>query len=114
MTHLSFTADNKHLVVQTGAPDFALHYVAFDRGTASKVLASMRNVTSASKPIASVECHVTDATLVTIVGRGFIKYIRLTEEALRPVQLNLRRDPVNFTAQAHLPDDRLVLGTNSG
>jgi WD40 repeat protein len=114
VTHLAFTADCKHLVVQTGAPEWTLYYIALERGATARVLATHRNVAPSNKTISSVDCHPTDSTLIALTGRGFFKLLRLADDALKPIQVNLRRDPTHFTCHAWLPDDRLVLGAMNG
>jgi hypothetical protein len=114
VTHLAFTSDGKSLVVQTGGPDWCLHYVLFDRGGAARVAATVRNVTTAGKAVTHVECHPSDPYLISAAGKGFLKFFRLVDDVLRPVQVNLRRDPVHFACQLWLPDDKLILGTATG
>jgi hypothetical protein len=101
-------------VIQTGGPEWNLHYVLFDRGGAARVVGTARNVTVAGKAVTHVECHPTDPYLISVAGRGFLKFLRLVDDALRPVQVNLRRDPVVFSCQVWLPEDKLVIGTVSG
>lgn len=135
MTHLSLTCDGKAIVAQTGAPEWNLHYIGIDKpgpggvGGASAIggtatiggplggrtpIVTLKNVTQPAKPVASVDCHPADPSLVAVCGRGFLRLLRLVEDTLRTVQVNLRREAGHFTTQCWLPDDRLVLGTLGG
>jgi hypothetical protein len=68
VTNLSFTSDGKHLIVQTGAPDFVLHYVAWDKGNAGKMITTLRNVAPPGKTVSQVDSHPADPTLVAVSG----------------------------------------------
>lgn len=114
VTHLCFSCDGRNLVVQTGAPDWTMHYVAWEKGTNGKVLAALRNVAPVTKSVAHVEGHPVDPALIATSGRGFVRLFRFQDDALKAVPINLRRDPGLFSCHAWLPDDRLVLGTVSG
>jgi len=49
VTHMCFSCDGRHLVIQTGAPEWILHYVAWEKGVSGKVAASLRNVAPVTK-----------------------------------------------------------------
>jgi hypothetical protein len=102
------------MVAQGGGPEWICHYIALERGSAARVVATLRNVTVPGKPVSQVDIHPLDPTLVAISGRGFLRFVRLMDDTLRAVQLNLRRDPGMFTCHCWLPDDRMVLGTVTG
>jgi len=91
-----------------------LSYVALERGASARVLATLKNVTVPGKPVSHVSVHPGDGTLVAISGRGFLRFVRLVDDIMRAVQLNLRRDPAVFLCHCWLPDDRLVVGTLGG
>lgn len=114
VTHLAFTADGRHLVVQTAAPEWVMHYIALDRANTAKVLASYRGVAPSNKAISLVDCHPSDPSLIAVSGRGFFKLMRFADDSLKPVQVNLRRDPTHFTCHVWLPDERIVLGAMNG
>jgi cilia- and flagella-associated protein 57 len=114
VTHLCFTCDGRHLIVQTGAPEWTLHYVAWEKAAQGKVVATLKNVAPANKAVLHVDGHPIDAALIATSGRGFVRLFRLQDDTLKPVPINLRRDPGSFTCHAWLADDRLVLGTAAG
>lgn len=114
VTHLAFTADGRNLVVQTAAPEWVMHYIALDRANTAKVLASYRGVAPSNKAISLVDCHPSDSSLIAVSGRGFFKLMRFADDSLKPIQVNLRRDPTHFTCHAWLPDERIVLGAMNG
>jgi hypothetical protein len=117
VTHLAFTGDAKFLLVMTGAPAFTLFYVDWQRGSLGRVAATARNVTTADKPVAQVDCAPGDAGLVCVTGFGLFKMLRLLEkdESFRPLPTNLRREPCALAGHAWMPDnDRLLLATRSG
>lgn len=114
VTHMCFSCDGRHLVIQTGAPEWILHYVAWEKGVSGKVAASLRNVAPVTKSVLHIEGHPVDPALIATSGRGFVRLFRFQDDALKAVPINLRRDPGPFSCHAWLPDDRLVLGTNAG
>lgn len=111
---MCFSCDGRHLVIQTGAPEWTLHYVAWEKGVGGKVAAVLRNVAPFSKSVAHVEGHPVDPALIATSGRGFVRLFRFQDDALKAVPINLRRDPGLFSCHAWLPDDRLILGTVAG
>lgn len=92
VTHLSFTGDGKHLLVQTGAPDWVLHYVAWDKGATGKVVATSRNVAPPGKSVSQVDSHPSDPTLIAATGAWRRRApapapaaVRSTPRAYRPI-----------------------------
>lgn len=114
VTQLHFASDGKHLIVQTGGPDWILYYVQWDKGAGGRIVAAIRNATSPGKPIVQVDTHPTDPHSIVITGQGVAKLYRLQEETFKPLPVNLRRDPCPLAGHCWAPDDRLIIATTSG
>jgi hypothetical protein len=64
--------------------------------------------------VSQVDSSPYDPAAIVATGNGFIRMFRLTEGVLRPVVVNMKREPLDYTCHAWLPDDRLVVGTATG
>lgn len=140
ITHLSFTQDNKFLLVALGAPEATVLYVAWDRGSEGKVLAAAHNVSPYK--LSHVDASPYDASLVAITGRDVLRWYRYSDDAgsagtfssaagstsmngqqagnsnvlpLKNIPLVLgKRESHIFTCHSWLPEDRFIAGTSTG
>ena len=97
---LAFAYDGRHIAVQTGAPDWSLHYVLWDRGASGRIIASSPNICPPSKSVSALSVSPDDATLC-VSGRGLLRMLRCSEGALRPIALATKRDPSSATFSCH-------------
>lgn len=84
-TSIAFSSDSKYLVAQLGAPDWTLHYYAWDKG---KLIATIKSAEPNQK-ILQVSVNPSDGTLLFTVGETKCRMFRYSEGELRSIDLNL-------------------------
>jgi hypothetical protein len=82
VTAITFSLDSKHLLIQTGAPDWVIHYWSWEK---AKVMASLKLVVQSALQIHEVSFNPFDATLICVTGNGIFKTFRYGDNLLKPV-----------------------------
>lgn len=108
---LAFSSDGRLLAVQGGGPEYNL--VVWNLEKSSKAL---------HMPAAGGEGVVVNATsfcrstqnVLLVLGKGNIRFYRITDGQLRAIPLNLRMEQANFVGCAWLEDDNVAVGTAAG
>ena len=98
VSRISFTADGRMLLVTTAAPSLALYVVAWERGSAGRLLATHLSICAPHRSVSTVTSCPSDTNLIVASGRGFIKALRLVDGALKTVQLGLKKEHGALTA----------------
>lgn len=112
---LAFTSDNKYLLIQSGGPEWNLYVVLWDKSSNGRLDATLRNVTSNTKPVIQIDTNPEDPNLVTISGNGVMKLYRFQDDSFRSLPVNLRRDPCPLAGHAWMGDNgRLLVATSAG
>lgn len=109
--HLSFTNDGRNLLVQGGAPEWTLVYLNWEK---AKVVASVKASNAQGAMVHQVEANPSDSSVVCVVADGLLKLYKVQDNALKPIPLNFKRDPQNYLCMTWLPDDRMVVATDTG
>lgn len=117
VTHLTFLADGKHLLVQTGAPDWNLHLVLWDKPPGGRVLSVLHGAAPGVRSaVVAVEPDPADANVVAICGPGIVRMLRLVDGAFKPTSLSsMRREPgPDITAMTWAAGSQLIVSHGSG
>lgn len=98
VAHLAFTADGRHVLVQGGAPGWALALVAWGRPPSGRVEAVLPGVAPprAVRGVVGVAPHPTDPACVALAGPGVLRLLRVGGDgAFKPVSVGglARREP---------------------
>lgn len=108
---MSFSS-NKLLLTQGGAPDWTLVVWQWEK---AKPLASVKVSNAAGAAITECSFNPADPTLCIVSGNGIFKAFRLVDNQLKPMPNLLANIEVqNFLCHTWLPDDRVILGTDTG
>jgi WD40 repeat protein len=112
----AFSAENKFLITQGGAPDFTLVLWSWDKARPHGSV-KVSNVTGST--IHECSFNPQDSSQVCVVGDGVFKFFRLQEGTFKsiPNQLSKLREASNQNYVCHAwvqPQDRLVVCSESG
>jgi WD40 repeat protein len=105
---MSFSPDSKHLITQTGAPDWTLNYWSWEK---SKIMATIK-ITANLLPnssVSQVSFNPQDNSQILVVGNGIFKMYRYADGILKNY-LSLKQEMHNFVSHAWLTEDRIVVG----
>lgn len=107
---MAFSSDSKHLITQTGAPDWTLHYWSWEK---SKIMAFVKVTANlqANATVAQVSFNPTDNSQICVVGNTVLKLYRYADGLLKNY-MSLKQDVHNFTAHAWLADDKIIVGND--
>lgn len=107
---MQFSEDNQLLLTLSGAPDWQLQCWNWAK---AKVVASIS--ISDGSPINKCSFSPTDATIACASGKDYIKFFRISDREIRPLQ-ETYLEGNNFTCHAWLkvPEEHLVVGTDTG
>ncbi|KAG5189826.1 quinon protein alcohol dehydrogenase-like superfamily [Tribonema minus] len=114
---IAFSADGKMCLTQGAGPDWTL--VLWNIEKAAKALCTVRTsapmIGSAhAPPVRQADLCMTDPTLVCVSGDHILRFYRIAEGQLRPLNVNQKMELQDFMAHAWLPDERVALGTSTG
>ena len=110
---ISFSECGRYCLTQGGSPEWNLLLWAIDSKN-PKVLSVTKTALSDDTPVNQVSFCPWDSTHIVVIGKNLIKFFRLLEGALKPALQTVRKDHANFVSHCWIPDDILVLGTESG
>ena len=107
---MQFSEDNQSLLTLSGQPDFNLMCWNWSK---AKLVASAH--VSSGGPMTRCSFSPIDPTMACVSGKDYVKFFRITERDLRPVQ-DAHLEANNFTSHTWLKvqEDNLVAGTDSG
>ncbi|XP_012560110.2 cilia- and flagella-associated protein 57 isoform X1 [Hydra vulgaris] len=108
---LAFSPDSKNLIVQGGRPDLMLLYWAWEK---SKLLASCKASNHQSAVAHQVTFNPKDNEQVCVIGHCVFKIFRFIENNLKQFGNQKSDASCNYTCQAWLNDEQLLIGTDSG
>jgi len=111
IVHLSFSNDNKQLLVQASEPDWVLSMWAWEK---NKCLVSTRASNMQGHEILLAEFCAWDSSVICILGENTLKFIRLVEGVVKPLSFVLKRDSQKYTCLVWLANDTLVVGSDTG
>lgn len=108
---MQFSEDNQLLLALSGAPDWMLMIWNWAR---AKMIAAV-SVSLAGTPMYKCMFSPLDASVATVIGKDTVKFFRIGEREVRPLQENTLLGN-NFTAFCWMrnPDDHLLVGTSEG
>ncbi|RYH26673.1 hypothetical protein EON65_14300 [archaeon] len=108
---LQFSEDNQLLLALSGAPDWTLMVWNWARAK----LQCAANISISGSPLYRCMFSPIDASVITVIGKDYVKFFRGGEKDLRPLQDNHMPNN-NFTAFCWMrnPDDHLLVGTDGG
>jgi WD40 repeat protein len=108
---MQFSEDNQLLLALTGAPDWTLMCWNWSR---AKLLCSL-SISRLGSPLHKCMFSPLDSTVATVVGKDYVKFFRIGERDIRPLQENFFPDR-NFISFCWMrfPDDHLLTGTEDG
>eukprot|EP00753_Platysulcus_tardus_P007913 PLAT15528.6.p1 GENE.PLAT15528.6~~PLAT15528.6.p1 ORF type:complete len:1283 (+),score=804.90 PLAT15528.6:80-3928(+) len=109
---MCFSADNRYLLTQGGAPDWTLICWQWDK---NKVVASTKSSNVSGAPIHEVSFCPTDSSIVLVTGNGIVRFFRIQDGVFKALPSSIaKRDPQNYLCHTWLPEDRVVVGTDTG
>lgn len=112
---VAFSAENKFLITQGGAPDWTLVLWSWDK---ARPHGAVKVSTMTGSVIHECSFNPTDSSLVCVIGDGVFKFFRLQEGTFKPIpnQLSKMREASNqnYVCHAWLNDDRLVVCSEVG
>lgn len=109
---IAFTEDGRHMLVQGGAPEWNLVLWSIEK--TAKVVCSVKIAQSDDTPVHQISFCPWDPTTIIVVGKSILRLFRFVEGQLRQATLTVRRELSNFISHLWLPDDNLLIGTDSG
>ncbi|KAJ1436600.1 quinon protein alcohol dehydrogenase-like superfamily [Ochromonadaceae sp. CCMP2298] len=109
---MAFSEDGRYMLVQGAGPDWNLVLWSIEK--AHKVLTSVRVSQSDETPVHQVSFCPWDSAVVLVIGRGILRLFRHSEGQLRQIALIVRRESANFISHVWLPEDNLLIGTDTG
>lgn len=107
---MAFSPDSKHLITQTGQPDWTLHYWSWEK---SKVMAFLK-ITANLPPhatVSQVSFNPQDNSQIVVVGNGCFKMYRYADGFLKNY-LSLKQEAHNLVSHAWLNEERIIVGDN--
>lgn len=110
--HVAFSTDAKFVLTQSGAPDWTLTLWQLDK---PKPLVSVKASPDAHRPVYRADFHPTDPSIVCACGNGILKFFRIIDNFFKVMPNTLlKREPQNYLCHAWLPEERVVVGTDTG
>ena len=110
---MTFSSDGRFLVTQYAGPNWNLALWSVEKTI--KTLATFQVSLTDENPVHQVSVCPWDSNVVVAIGRGVLRILRFSEGNLRPVSINLRREPSNFISLCWVPEgERLLLGSEGG
>jgi len=109
---IAFSEDGRFMLVQGCGPDWNLVLWSIEK--AAKVVTSVKISQSDETPVHQVSFCPWDSSVVLVIGRSILRMFRFSEGQLRQIQLIVRRESANFISHVWLPEDNLLIGTDSG
>ena len=109
---VAFTDDGRQCLTQGAGPEWNLILWSIEKTV--KIIAQTKIVPTEDLTVNQISFCPWDSALAVVVGKGFVKLIRIIEGAFKVVNLSVRRENANFTSHCWLPDDILILGTAQG
>lgn len=103
---MSFSADNKFLVVQTGGPDWIMFFYHWEKG---KPLASLA---SPEGEINLVTVNPFDGNEILATGNKFSSIFRYSDGSLLRQSIDI--PPHNFSRHCWISLDKLIIGSQEG
>ena len=107
---MAFSPDSKHLITQTGSPDWTLYYWSWEK---SKIMAFAK-ITANSQTNASVtqvSFNPQDNSQICVSGNSILKLYRYTDGILKNTN-NFKQEIHNFTSHTWLNDERVIAGND--
>lgn len=113
ISHISFSNDSKICAVLGGAPSYNLSLRTIDKPI--KIITSISLATPSEKAIYQADFCPSDSSLISITGDGILRFFRIVDNCFRPITVNLKRKPQDYTCHCWLPTGlTVVIGTSSG
>jgi WD40 repeat protein len=107
---MSFSADGKFLVAQSGAPDWLLFYFPWEKG---KALASVCSSPSNDLPVYHATINPFDSGEMMVTGKGFATIYRFAENTLRTIPLAVPPD-LHYIRHCWVSIDRVMVVAKQG
>ena len=107
---LSFTQDGRSLLVQGGAPEWMLVYMSWEK---AKVVATTKTSNGQGSDVHQVAANPADPSVVCAVGDTILRLYKVQDNSFKPIALNFKREPQNYLCMAWLPEDRMVVATDT-
>ncbi|CAF0728049.1 unnamed protein product [Brachionus calyciflorus] len=107
---IAFSPDSKHLITQTGAPDWTLYYWSWEK---SKIMAFAK-VTANSQTNATVtqiSFNPQDNSQICAIGNSILKMYRYADGILKNIS-SLKQETHNFISHTWLNDEKLIAGND--
>ena len=110
---MEFSADDQFLLTLTCGPDWALGVWNWNK---SKLMANIQVSSAPNALITRCSFSPIDPTVVCASGRDTIRFFRLSDKELRPLQVDQGTMEYNFISHCWLkhPEDHLIAGTDAG
>eukprot|EP00736_Rhodelphis_marinus_P001057 Rmarinus@m.11291 len=116
---LCFSPDSKYLLSQgayqgpgAGQEGWMLILWVWDKG---KVAASVRASQTQANAIYECVFNPLDSSYVSVCGNGIFKLFRIADSTFKALPGVMgKREPQNYTTHTWLPDDRIIIATDSG
>jgi WD40 repeat protein len=107
---MAFSPDSKHLITQTGAPDWTLHYWSWEK---SKIMAAQKITANmpSNATVNQISFNPQDNSQICVIGNTILKMYRYADGILKNY-LSLKQETHNFTSHAWLNEEKLIVGNN--
>jgi len=109
---ISFSEDGKFMCVQACGPDWNL--VLWNIEKTAKVICSLRTTISEDSPIHQVSFCPWDSSIILLLGKNICRLYRFQDGQLKLYPFVMRRENINCVSHCWMPDDNLVVGTDTG
>jgi WD40 repeat protein len=109
---LAFSDDGRFLLTQGGGPEWNL--VLWNVEKSVKVLSFTKVSLSDETPVHQVSFCPSDPSIIVVIGKSILRLFRYVEGQLRPITLAVRNYQSNFVSHCWLPDDIIIIGSESG
>jgi WD40 repeat protein len=109
---IAFSEDGRHMLVQGGGPEWNLVLWSIEK--TAKVVCSVKISQTDDTPVHQISFCPWDPSTILVVGKSILRLFRFVEGQLRQATLTVRRELSNFISHLWLPDDNLLVGTDSG
>ena len=108
---MAFSADDRFLLSISGAPDWKLTFWSWSKG---QIIAECA-ISPGGKELYQCSFSPFDSNVVCIVGKDCVKFFRIVDNEIRPLQETIMPDH-NFLCHCWLrePDDHVLAGTDTG
>ncbi|GMH89255.1 hypothetical protein TL16_g11401 [Triparma laevis f. inornata] len=107
-----FSADTKQCLTLGGSPDYLMCLWNVEK--AVKVITSISLASPNGAEVYKATFCPADPSVICVTGQGVLRFFRVLEGGFRPVTLNIKREPQDYTCQCWLPEDRVVIAADSG